>query len=225
MVSTCVTPIRGRMLRVVKLDTCGNPVTGGSSSMVISKGFISVKMTPDYEDGTEFLQKAADGSLCVNQKDAGSLKRVKLDIDFCVMDPDLLTLLGGSSARLLTTSATGTGVAFSQSQALGNISLELWQDVTGRSACDSNGNPQYVYWAIPNVFNGQVQDLTVENDALDFKYTAETQSVGPRWGTGTGWGTFWLPSSPGLVSGEHYAYNVTTNAPPVAVCGSQALAG
>lgn len=225
MTSQCVTPIRGRMMRVVKLDTCGNPVTGGSSSMVISKGFISVKATPQYEDGTEFMTKAADGSLCVNQKDAGSLKRVQLDIMLCVMDPDLIALFAGSQARSLVTSSTGTGLAFSTAQALGNTSLELWQDVSGRNACDSQGNPQYVYWAFPNVVNTQVQDWTIENGALQYHFQSETQAVGPRWGTGTGWGTFWLPASPGLQTGEHYAYNVTTNAPPSATCGSQALAG
>lgn len=225
MVSQCVTAIRGRMLRAVKLDTCGNPVTGASSAMVITKGFIEFKLTPQYEDGTEYTKKAADGTLCVNEKDSATLKRWQIDGTLCVMDPDLIVMLTGASGRLLTTSATGTGVAFNASKIIGNTSLELWQDVSGRNACDAAGNPQYVYWALPNVFNAQVQDLTIGNDSVDFKFRGETDAVGPRWGTGTGWTTFWMPTSPGLVAGEHVAYNVTTNAPPTAVCGAQALAG
>lgn len=226
MVSQCVTPIKGRMMRLIKLDTCGNPVTGAASAMVISKGFISVSPKPQYEDGSEFTKKAADGTLCVNQKDDGSLKRVQLELKWCVLDPDAIVLQTG--ARLLTTSATGTGVAFGESLATAQFSLELWQDVTGRGACTASGIQQYVYWAFPNVGNAQVQDYSVENDALEFTITAETTAVGTRWGTGLGWtSNFWLPTNTGSVlnSDEHYAYNITTTAPPTAVCGAQTLAG
>jgi len=226
MVSVCVTPIKGRMARLVKLDTCGNPVTGASSAMVISKGYISVEMKPQYEDGQEYLQRAADGTPCVNQKDDGFLKRMQLTMNWCVMDPDAIVIMTG--ARLLSTSATGTGVAFGESVASAQFSLELWQDITGRGACSASGIPQYVYWAFTNVGNGQVQDYKVENGALQFSIQAETTAVGSRWGTGVGWGsTFWLPTNTGSVlnSDEHYAYNITTVAPPTAVCGAQTLAG
>ncbi len=83
MVSQCVTPIKGRIIRVMKLDTCGSIITGTGSGMVVADGFISVKSTPQYEDGSEFVQKRADGTLCINQKDPGTLKRVELESLFC----------------------------------------------------------------------------------------------------------------------------------------------
>lgn len=223
MTSQTVTAIKGRMMRLVKLDVCGNPVTGAGSSMDITKGFISIKPKPQYEDGVEFTQKLADGTLCVNQKDAGQLKRVQLEMLWCILDPDALVIMTGQ--RLLTTSATGTGVAFGEALANARFSLETWQDVTGRNACNANGLPQFVYWAFANISNTQVKDFSIENGALQFSVVAETTAAGPKWGTGVGWGTSWLPAPGTLNTDEHYAWNVTTNAPPVATQGAVALAG
>lgn len=223
MVSQCVSSIKGRMMRVIKLDTCGNPVTGSGSAMVVSKGFISIKPSPQYEDGVEYLKRLADGSFCVNQKDAGQLKRVQLEIKICTLDPDMMVLTTGS--RLLSSSATGTGAMWSENSPVSNHwSLEVWQDVAGRGACTATGLQQYVYWAFMNNQNAQLQDWTIENDILEFTFTAETQAVGTLWGAGTGWATPWFGAN-SAVSGDHFGYNVTTIAPPTAVCGAQALAG
>ena len=71
MVATgvCAAPIKGTHLRIVKLDACGIPVTGASSLVVVTKGFVQVQMDPDYEAGTEFFERNADGDACVNQSD------------------------------------------------------------------------------------------------------------------------------------------------------------
>jgi hypothetical protein len=81
--STCATPIKGTHLRIVALDTCGVPVTGASGLVAVSRGFISVAMAPDYEDGEEFFERNASGQACVNQKDDPTLKRLGLTIDWC----------------------------------------------------------------------------------------------------------------------------------------------
>lgn len=223
MAAQCVSAIKGRVMRVIKLDTCGNPVTGAASSMVVSNGFISIKPDPQYEDGTEYLKRLADGTFCVNQKDAGQLKRVKLTTMICTLDPDLMVLMTG--ARLLSNGVTGTGAAWSDSQQVsGHYSLEVWQDVAGPSGCDATGNQRYVYWAFPNVSNNQLQSWMIELGTLEFTLTSETAGVGTRWGTGTGWATPWLGSNT-LQSGDQFAYNVTTIPPPTASCGAQALSG
>jgi hypothetical protein len=223
MVAQCVTAIKGRMMRVIKLDTCGNPVTGASSAMVSSRGFVSIKPDPQYEDGVEFLKRVADGSFCVNQKDAGQLKRVKLTVDVCTLDPDMLTIMTG--ARLLSNGATGTGAAWGEQATVDNrYSLEIWQDVSGLGACSASGLQQYVYWAFPHNTNTQLQTWTIELGTLEFSLTSHTLPVGTRWGTGTGWATPWLGAN-ALQSGDHFAYNVTTIAPPASVCGAQALSG
>ena len=53
MAATCATPIKASVIRLIKLDTCGVPVSGASSAVSVFRGFISVAATPDYEEGEE----------------------------------------------------------------------------------------------------------------------------------------------------------------------------
>lgn len=228
MSSTIVTPIKGRVVRVIKLDQCGTPVTGSSSAVDVADGFVQVKFTPQYEDGTEFTKKRADGALCVNQKDPGQLKRVQGESNWCVIDPDLRVIMDG--ARLLNSgTATGTGAVFTDSVVTNRFSLEIWQNVAGRYACDPvTGLQRYVYWAFFNCGNAQVQDFTVENGALEWHEQFETEAGWPTWGTmstPTGFPPSTYMGGSGLVVvGDHYAYNVTTVAPPAATDGAVLLA-
>jgi hypothetical protein len=219
MTALCVSAIRGRKFRLIKLDPCGAPVTGASSAVVVGDGFISVTAKPVYEDGAELIKKTASGALCVNEKEPGQLKRVELEVVVCTLDPDSIVIMTGD--RLLSTSATGMGVAFSDAQISARYSLEVWQDVSGNTVC--NGVKRYVYWAWPNVGNAQVGQYKIENAVLEFSISGETQEASLSWGT--------LPTAepPNTYlddtfgATEHYAYNVTTTTPPTAACGASLL--
>lgn len=221
MAATCVSPIKATVMRLVKLDLCGNPVTGAESAEVVQNGFVSIAVSPQYEDGTEYLTKRADGTLCVNEKDPRELKRAELEITWCVLDPDALVIMTGE--QLFTTGApvTGTGVGFSEGQLTTRFSLEVWQPVTGPGACTPGGQQQYVYWAFPNVGNTQVSDFTFENGVFNFVTSSETSRIGPLWGDGPGSAGPWIEQNP--VEGTHFLYNVTTTPPPAASCGAVAL--
>ncbi|HET9788308.1 MAG TPA: hypothetical protein VFP47_14320 [Pyrinomonadaceae bacterium] len=220
MVAQCVSPIQARVARLIKLDVCGNPVTGASSAVVVTNGFVSIEPSPQYLDGEEHQQRRADGSLCVYQKDPSELTRVDLTTNFCVLDPDALVIITGE--RLLTTgSATGTGVAYGEGQLTARYSLEVWQPVTGSNACDASGNQQYVYWAFMNTGNAKVGDFTFENAPFQFTTTSETKAVGPLWLSLSGAAT-WLGSNT-VETGEHFLHNITTAAPPTASCGAVLL--
>jgi hypothetical protein len=53
-------------------------------------------------------------------------------------------------------------------------------------------------------------------------FTAETATPSTLWGDGPGTGTSWI--TPAVIqTGEHRIWNVTTTAPPTAVCGKQTL--
>lgn len=221
MVAQCVTPIKASVMRLVKLNSCGVPVTGSSSSVVTSDGFVSISPSPQYEDGTEYLSKKANGDLCVNDIDPPALKRVDLEMVWCVLDPDALIIQTGE--RLLTDSGavTGTGVAFGEGQVTNHYSLEVWQPVSGVNACNASGLQQYVYWAFPNVGNSKVGDFTFENGVFNFSISANTFAAALQWGDGPGSGTAWI--SQVVQSGDHYLYNVTTTPPPASACGATTL--
>jgi len=160
----CATPIKGSMLRIVKIDACGVPVTGTGSVVVTTKGFVQVQMSPQYEDGEEFFERTADGTACVNQKDDAVLKRMQLTVDFCEVDVMAVNMV--TSARILdalTPVVTGTGFAVSEGVASNRFSMEVWQQVAGSGACDASGLQRYIYNAWPNVGAVQFGDYTIEN--------------------------------------------------------------
>lgn len=221
MPSTNVSAIKGTVMRTMKLDVCGNPVTGASGALIVEPGFISVKKSPQYEDGTEFLQKLASGILCINQKDGGQLKRNQLDILLCVLNPDLVVQL--TAATEILSGATGTGAFYTDAVLNGHTSLELWQQVSGRNAC-VNGVQQYVYWGFMNTTNWQVGDDTIENAAYNYDIKGETAAASTTWGSfpttlppSAYFGTNFPPP------GAHWGHNVTTIAPPSPTFGAIAL--
>ena len=221
MTAKCVSAIQARVARLVKLDVCGNPVTGASSSQVVTDGFVSIQPAPQYLAGVEHSQRKASGALCVYKKDPNELTRVEVTINWCILDPDAIVIITGE--RLLSTSTTGTGVAFGEGQLTTHFSLEVWQPVAGAGECDTSGNQVYVYWAFPNLTNSQVSDFTFENGILQFTTKSETRAAGPQWGDGPGTVGPWLPAATTLATDEHFAFNITSTAPPVASCGATLL--
>jgi hypothetical protein len=215
------------MMRIVKLDTCGVPVTGATSLVVTTNGFVQVNMEPDYEDGEEFFERNADGVACVNQKDKPTLKRFSLTVDFCSVDPVAAAyVMDGRLLDTVSPATTGTGFAIGEGEPDNQFSLEVWQRVAGSGACDATGLQRYIYNAWPNVGNTQIGTYTVENARSTLSFTAETSAASTLWGNGPGSGTSWLPT--GRVVNElgfldHWLWNITTTAPPVAACGSTTL--
>lgn len=228
--ASCATPIKGTAYRMVRLDACGNPVTGTNGLAIVSKGFVQVQMEPQYEDGTEFFERTADGSVCVNQKDDPILKRLQLTIDFCEINTTGAAWM--MSARELVVSATGQGFALAEGLSSNRFSLELWQQVAGSGACDASGNQRYIYHAFPNCGSAKVGSYTVENDKGTLQIMCETRagSSTPTIGWLDGPGTLsWLPAgAANMVGGgtgvlDHWMFNLTTTAPPSPSCNPVTL--
>lgn len=220
MVAQCVSAIQARVMRLVKLDVCGNPVSGASSAVVVTDGFISIEPSPQYLDGEEHSQRKANGALCLYKKDPSELTRVELAIKWCVMDPDALVVVTGE--RLLSTGVTGSGVAFGEGQLTAHYSLEVWQPVVGLGECDPvTGAQRYIYWAFFNVTNTKVDSWAFENGNLEFTTRSETTRAGSGWLDGPGSAGPWFSGT--AATDEHFLYNVTTTAPPAATCGAVAL--
>jgi hypothetical protein len=214
----CFTPIKGRVLRVVALDDCGVPVSGAGSGVVVAAGFTQVQQSAEYETGTEFFERTADGSLCVNQKDPDILKRLNLTVDVCQVDPGMLSTI--SLVRLLTASEspTGTGFALAEGAPTGHFSLEVWQRDAGSDAC-ADGETRWVYNAWPHLVNPKIGDWTIANALSPLQWLAESRKVSPVWTIGDAW----LGSGAVTVVPDHWFVNLTTTDPPVEQCGIQDL--
>lgn len=188
--------------------------------VVVTKGFVSVGMEPQYEDGQEYFERNADGDACVNQKDDPTLKRMQLSVELCEVDPAMVTYI--LSARGLLVSSDTLGFGLSEGRPTNHFSLEVWQRVAGLGACDPSGVQRYVYNAWPNVGAVKMGTYTVENGRAAFTFTAETARAATQWGDGPGTGTSWLGSST-VQNTEHWLWNITTNTPPTGTCGPTLL--
>jgi hypothetical protein len=220
MASTCFTPVRARVLRSTRLDSCGVPVVG-TRSTIVTNGFISVKGSSHVLNGQDFSVDNAKGDLCVNEKDADQLRWVNLETILCSVDPDLVEMAGG--LRLITstssTPASGSSIGYAENEdrADQHFAYELWQPIAG-GLC-AGGTQLFVYTVFPDITNGQVGDLSFENAAATFTLRGETRAAGTAWGNG--------PYEAGLMpvlEGEHWAQYLTTVVPPTAACGAVSLA-
>jgi hypothetical protein len=224
MASVCSAPIKGVVLRVVQLDVCGNPVTGASSHVVVTNLFTQVQMTPQYESGTDFFERTADGLIGVNQIDPPILKRMSLQTDLLTIDPDMMPYV--LSARELVTSAPVSGMGFGVSEGVStaHYSLEVWQRVAGAGACSPGGLAQFVYNAWPHCYNTQIGTYTISNARSTLSFICDTAAASPLWLDGPGAST-WLPAgTPSALTTEHWLWNITTTPPPTAACGAVILA-
>lgn len=220
--STCVTPIKGTHLRIVEVDSCGVPVTGTEGMVVVTKGFVSVEMEPDYEDGEEFFERTADGTPCVNQKDDPTLKRMALTIQMCEVNVSGMSYIMSARELIVGTPTTGTGFAVAEGNPTNRFSLEVWQEVAGAGACDASGAQRYIYNAWPNVGATQLGSYTIENGRSVLEITSETRGAGATWDTLVG--EDWLPVGESVATDEHWVWNVTTTAPPTIACDPTTLA-
>lgn len=220
--STCATPIKGTVLRIVALDVCGVPITGASGLVAVTKGFVQVQMEPQYQDGEEFFERTADGTPCVNQKDDPTLTRMQLTTDFCEINALAAAFI--IDARSLTegTPATGTGFAVAEGNPTNRYSLEVWQEVAGSGACDESGNQRFIYNAWPNVGATQIGSYTIENGRSTFQTISETRGASATWDTLVG--ASWLPAGAFVDTDEHWVWNVTTTPPPTFACDTSTLA-
>ena len=217
----CYTPIKGRVIRVVLLDACGVPVCGDGSALIVASGYTKVDQKAQYDTGAEFIVRTADDELCVNEKAADALKRLEVTMEWCQIDPGLVVNTI-SPSRLLNFSQPGIGTGFALAEGTSSLrfSHEVWQRVTGDSACDEDGNPQWVYNAWPNLGNGKIGDYSIAAEPSKLIIIAESKKVSPLWWIGEDW----LGEGAVQIIPDHWFQNVTTVAPPEPTCGIQDLA-
>lgn len=153
--------IQGAAVRVTRLAADGSLATGASASYVMT-AFLRVSFTPEFEEGEDIVEKAANGGICVSFKTNDTLKRINLELAICNPDPEFTEIVGG-----------GTILGASQGYAAPEIgvdanpdgaALEVWSKaiLDGRPAPT---NP-YWHWLFPYVQLRPTGERVIENGLL-----------------------------------------------------------
>lgn len=183
--------VQGAAIRVTRLDASGALLTGELDSYTTS-AFMRMSFTPEYEDGEEITEKAADGTVCVSYKAPDRLKRVTMELAICEPDPELTALLAGgvlltknlSTATPLTiSSATITaGTCVASMSSTSGITQGSLVTIAGLSAA-TGGSMAGVYKVTAVVANTSISFLTTKSGAV----TVSSGSATLRDDTSVGW--------------------------------------
>jgi hypothetical protein len=168
--------VQGVSLRVTKLDESGNLLNGPTDSY-LTTAFIRVSFTPEYEEGDEITEKAADGTVCVSFKAPDTLKRVNMEIAICDPDPEVSALLSGGlllSSPEVDSAGDPTGAG---DVTRGWASAQVGEDPSGNgvavevwSRAIQDGKPAgtnpYFHWIFPYVKTRLSGDRVIENGLM-----------------------------------------------------------
>ena len=134
---------------MTRLDNLGEPVIDPEASYV-TKAFVSVSFTPEYNEGASIQTVNASGAKCLNYKIPDTLDSVSLELSVCAPGPEITEILAGGSILTATIGQEdyNTGWASPKLGSSGRedgssgVSLEVWS----RAAEDDHDAYQLPYW-------------------------------------------------------------------------------
>jgi hypothetical protein len=226
MGTECPTVVRGVVWRLTRLDDCGVPVVGTSTTVV--GNFISIAKSPQYENSDPIRVTGADGGLCINEPGVVNLAQTDLTIILCTQDPDAINIMTGSPVVLDAATPTPNRVGYRQQcgKVTAKFAIEVWSEIGGQSC--SGGAKKYYYTLYPMVTNAQFGDDTIENGANQLTITASA-FCNSGWGVGPYDVVPDATNAPGplltaMAANQLSNFETTTVAPPTPACGAVALA-
>lgn len=180
----CFIPVLGKRLRAISLDECGNaPASGAANSVITTGGFISIQLSSQVEDGVEIITRRADGSLCVNEMGSPSFKRFTVEMEFCGVDPGLISLV--TNAEIYADYLDDPiGFTVPEGTIDSKFSLELWTGLSG-AACEPGADTASGYMLLPFLNSGVLSDISIDGESnVTFGMTGAFTKGGNAWGVG-----------------------------------------
>lgn len=171
---TAVSLVHGKVFRLTKLDGCGMPVAGASS--YVGKGAATIKVTENWDNGTEIKDPRMDGTIGVYVPGIPTLMSLTVDVELMKIDAGVIPMCTGDA---MVVDYQGTPIGWGQSTLQGsfgfNWALEVWVGVSN-AAC-SGGAVPYGYFLLPAVgyskfsfddignksIHGHLQGTTIDN--------------------------------------------------------------
>lgn len=220
MASKKIKSIKGRRLRLTRLDECGAPDVGADCGVIVTDGFVSVTISNEVEAGEEYTQKNAWGDFCIAEKDGDRVKWANVSISMCEVDPEVLDMVGG--ANPVTDGTNTIGATFGREPNPNSFAIEVWTKKAGGDACSGSGDPEWGYFVVPYVRNGTLDgDVTIENAPLTIGLKGEGQGANVSWGTGPHGDN---PMKVAFPEGDLYGIVVTDVQPPDVTDGCEPIA-
>lgn len=209
----CASPIQGLIMRAIKLNACGVPVTGTGSAMIVMDGFTQVQDSPQYDTGSRVIERKADGTLCQNFKVPDQFTNDEVTIDICSWNPGLIPLM--LSGRLLTATSSPTGTGFAHgtwsNATQAHWSYEVWG--APPQGCPP-GQTFYPYFAWPHLSDAKRGDFTITSDAATIlQIKANSYDASPLWTAGNS-----FLGTGQVVYQDHFLYNLESTVPPPSQC-------
>lgn len=176
-------PMLGKRLRAIETDECG-AITTGVSREVVTDGFITVNLSSEVEDGTEIIQRLASGALCVNEKMADSFKRFNVEVEFCGVNPDMLSIVSNAEPYL-DYAGDIAGFTVGEGELTKSFALELWMGMSGQACAPGQTGVASAYMLLPWIQSGVLGDITIDGEnAVTFSISGAYTKGGNQWGTG-----------------------------------------
>ena len=228
MSTKCFAQVRGSVIRVTRLDACGNP-DPGQSAVVVSKRVSTVSIDEVTDDGTNIRERNFGDELCIVDDAFTQVIGYSADIALCGVDPDLISLMTGQP---VVTNAAGDVVGFDANSDIDldsfGFAIEVWSRIAN-SACDPSGYRSWGYTVFPYMKGGRLGGFSFENGAVQFTISGAQTRDGNGWGVGpydVDRDEDALPAPLNTPLGEktHYRNIMVTLDPPEASCGAFALA-
>ena len=174
--------VRGRMMRVTRVDGCCAPAYG-DDNMVVTEGFVSVALTANINEPEEILVTNANGKTCVRDPGQAEFQGYGVEITFCEVSPCLFSIVTGQPTVV---DANGDVVGFRMNSGVSlsgsGFALEVWMGVPGVACTGEAGG--FGYLLLPCLQGGVIGDFTIENAAITFTVTGASTKDGNGWGNG-----------------------------------------
>ncbi len=229
MPTKCWSSIRGRRMRVTRLDECCAPLPPATPcASLVTKGFVSVQYSPEIEEAEEINLKNASGESCASDPGCDEIKWMNVQMNFCQVDPDLFTFMTGSPL-VLDWEGNSTGFRIKKGALCSiNFGLEVWTDIPSEQCAADAAGKSYGYFLLPCVGGGVIGEYTIQNDALTMQINAKARA-GSGWGVGPydvvqtdATGTAGPLLQP-IEADDLKHIDIVTIAPPEPVCGCVAM--
>lgn len=184
MQSQRVSFLRGKRMRATLLNAAGQPLVG-ESSVVTTKGFITLTMTSNTEEGEAINVVNAGGESCVTEAATPTWNGVSVEAEFCDVDFALFEILTGQEV-VLDADGRAIGITESTDIDMTNVkfAMELWLGASSSAAPSVGSQGRYGYVLLPHLAGGVIGDVTVENAAITFTISGMGTRNGAAWGAG-----------------------------------------